>query len=490
MNSPAPSVHRSLAISIAERYALIALALASSIIVARLLTPEEIGIYTIATALIGIAQVVRDFGIGSYLVQEKNLTDEHVRSAFGVSLALGGVLFAVFIVGAPWAGLFYQDSRIVGIVRIIAFNFLLLPFCSISLSLLRRSMKFGPIMAANTTGAVLGAAVLLSLAWGGFGPASLAWGSLAANAGTGLVAWLARPERRMLRPGFAHVRTIFRFGGQSTIAAVVTSIAMDVNDLIVGKVMGFSAVAMLSRAQGLMNLFHRDIMTAIRGVAFPAFAQAHREGAAMDQKYNTTVANVTLFAWPFYGLSALFPLEIMRLLFGPQWDAAASLVPIFCLAGAVAATFNLINPWMIAIGRNDLVTRAELIVQPLRVALVALAAYVFRSLMACAIAFLIAFVIAAPIFYLFKQNAQRGDVRALCANLWRSAQVTVVSLLVPLAIALKFDLGRAEPIPLPFLACAVLSAAFAWLAAVHLLRHPIRNDALFRRVAGMLSARR
>jgi O-antigen/teichoic acid export membrane protein len=294
----------------------------------------------------------------------------------------------------------------------------------------------------------------------------------------------------MLRPGFSHLRAIFKFGGQSTVAAVVTSIAMDINDLVVGKVMGFSAVAMLSRAQGLMNLFHRDIMTAIRGVAFPAFAQAHRDGEAMDRKYVATVANVTVFAWPFYGLSALFPLEIMRLLFGPQWDAAASLVPIFCLAGAVAATFSLINPWMIAIGRNDLVTRAELIVQPLRVALVAIAAFIFKSLLACAIAFLAAFVIAAPIFYLFKQSAQRGDTRSLWKNLWRSAQVSIASLLVPLAIALKSDLGRDQPISLPLFGFAVLSAACAWFAAVHLLRHPISSDLLFRRITAVFSTRR
>jgi len=338
------SVHRSLAIALAERYALIALSLISYVVVARLLTPAEIGIYAIATALIGMAQVIRDFGVGSFLIQEKRLTDAHIQSALGVSLLIGATLFAIFMLAAPFAGRFYGDVRVTGIVRLVAFNFLLLPFCSISISLLRREMLFGRIMAANLTAAVVGTIVTLGLAWTGSGPKSLAWGALAANVATGLVAWLVRKSRRLLWPSLSEFRAIVRFGGQTTIAAVITSAAMDANDLVVGKVLGFSPVAMLSRAQGLMNLFHRDIMSAVRGVAYPAFAKAHREGEAMDPKYIVSVTNLTVFAWPFYGMAALYPLEILRLVFGPQWDAAAHLVPIFCLAGAAAATYSLINP--------------------------------------------------------------------------------------------------------------------------------------------------
>src|SRR5665213_3324054 len=108
------SVHRSLAIALAERYALIALSLISYVVVARLLTPAEIGIYAIATALIGMAQVIRDFGVGSFLIQEKRLTDAHIQSALGVSLLIGATLFAIFMLAAPFAGRFYGDVRVTG----------------------------------------------------------------------------------------------------------------------------------------------------------------------------------------------------------------------------------------------------------------------------------------------------------------------------------------------------------------------------------------
>jgi hypothetical protein len=84
------SVRRALALSFAERYVLIAIFLFSNILVARLLNCEEIGIYSVSLAVIAVAQVLRDFGIGNFLIQEKELTEAHVRTAFSNSLLAGG----------------------------------------------------------------------------------------------------------------------------------------------------------------------------------------------------------------------------------------------------------------------------------------------------------------------------------------------------------------------------------------------------------------
>lgn len=476
-----PSVRRSLAVSFAGRYALFPLTLVSYVVVARLLTPEQIGIYSVAAALIGLAQVFRDFGTGSFLIQQKKLSENDIRSALGVSLFLGGGLFVIFAVGAPLAGSFYKNAQIVPIVKLIAINFLLLPFCSISLSLLRREMLFGRIAIANACGGVLGVTTTLGLAWYGMGPASLAWGAIVTNTFTGLTAWLLRTERRLLLPNLSEWRSILRFGGQNTFSAVVTSIAMDMNDLAVGRILGFAPVAMLSRAQGVMNLFHQQFMGAIHAVAYPAFARAHREGGDMEKNFVASVTNLTVFAWPFYGMAALYPLEILRLAFGPQWDAAAPLVPVFCAAGAIAAMFTLINPWMLAAGRVDLVTRGELIVQPLRAAIIVAAAFIFRSLMAVAFGFLLAFAVAFIVFYVIKTRSLTTNVGALRDGFYKSAIVSLASLAVPTAIAIYFGLGRTEPVSLSVSAGSATAALIVWIIAVHAFRHPIAREPVLRR---------
>ncbi|WP_180707757.1 oligosaccharide flippase family protein, partial [Escherichia coli] len=78
--------------------------------------------------------------------------------------------------------------------------------------------------------------------------------------------------------------------------------------------LGFHAVALLSRAQGLMYLFNRDLMSAVRNVALPAFAQAHRDGVDLEQGYLRSASIVTLFGWPFHGLISCYAIEVIDLL--------------------------------------------------------------------------------------------------------------------------------------------------------------------------------
>lgn len=480
------TVRRALVISLLEKYALIVLTLISYVLIARLLTPEEIGLYSVSLALIGIAQVIREFGIGNYLVQEKDLTESKIRSAFGVALLIGGSLFLVFVFCAPFLGKFYADDRMTMIVRIISLNFLILPFCSISKSLLHRDMEFGRLLYINLTAAVAGFVVTIGLAWHGFGPQSLAWGAVANNVITGIGAWLARKERKLLLPSLSEWRAIASFGGQSSVAAVITSVAMDINDLVVGKVLGFAPVAILSRAQGLMNLFHRDLMSAVRNVAYPAFARSHREGKDLESAFNVSVTHVTALAWPFYGFIALFPLEILRLMFGPQWDAAAPLVPVFALAGALAATFSMIPNLILAMGRVDLVMRVEIVVQIFRMVIIVGAVLIIGTLMSAAIAFLVAFAISMPLFFLAKSYCVKNDWGRLLSGLGRSFLVTCGSLLLGIVFVSWHGLLRSEPIDLPLFVMICFVTAYSWIMSVSLMKHPLATESLFQRSAGRL----
>lgn len=483
-------IRRALALSFLERYILLVVGLGSNMVIARILTPEAIGIYSVSLAFIGIAQVLRDFGVASYLIQERDLTDDHVRTAFGLLLLMGGLVFASLFLGAPWIGRLYSQEAMVPVLRVCALNFLVLPFCTVSLALLRRHMAFKSLTAIGVASATAGAAASVGLAFMGYGAVGLAIGAVVVNVVTGFGAWWASTESKVMLPSLKLWRTVLGFGAQTSVSGVVTSVAMDINDLAVGKIMGVESVALISRAQGLMNLFHRDIMSSIRNVAFPAFAKAVREKSPMEPIYITSVSNVCVVAWPFYGFASLFALELLRLLFGPQWDAAAPLVPVFCLAGAVAATHSLVANLVIAAGRVDLVTRFELVFQPLRAVLIVMAALVFKSTMACAWALVIALCVHTPFIYRFKGQCLPNDFAVLMRRLSASAAVAVIGLLPPAAIALHHGLTRTTPVGWGTLFGAAAACIVTWLVALIALGHPMSRDAAFLRmtapVAGLL----
>ncbi|MBV5307784.1 lipopolysaccharide biosynthesis protein [Chromatium okenii] len=476
------SVRRALALSLIERYLLIVISLLSNILLARLLTPEEIGLYSVSLAVIGIAQVLRDFGVGNFLIQEKHLSEAHIRTAFGFTLVIGIALFFITFFVAASVAQFYNDMRIVQTMRISSLNFLVMPFCTISLSLLRRDMAFKQIMVVSLLAALVGFCVTVSLAYAGFGANSIAVGAVATNIATGITAWLVRTKRQLLLPSFSEWHVILNFGGQNTLAGIVTTIAMDVNDLALGKILGFAPVAMYSRAQGLMNLFHRDVMTAVKGVAFPAFAKAHRDGESLEESYIKSVTVVTVIAWPFYGFTALYALELLRLLFGPQWDEAVPLVPMFCLAGASLAASSLVISAVMAVGRIDLVTKSELTFQPLRAILIVLFALTFKSLVACAVAFLAAFLVYTPFVYFIKAQCIPNNYKCLLSNLWVSAKVTLFALVLPAMLSIYAGVDRVAPASFFVVISAIILCGLSWVGALFIFKHPVTIDPLFKRV--------
>lgn len=458
--------------SLIERYLSILLAFGSSLLLARLLTPEEIGVYSVTLAVIGVAQVLRDFGVGSFLIQKPSLDQATIRSAFGIALLIGGALFVVLFSAAPWVARFYSSELLANLMRAVSLNFLILPFCTVSLSLLRREMQFRALMWINLSAALCSTAVTVGGAWAGWGPMCMAVGSIVGNFVTAFGAWWARGRARALWPSLSGWRPIARFGAQSVSAGIVTSVAMDINDLVVGRVLGMAPVAVSSRAQGLMNLFHRDFMAAIRGVIYPALAQAHRDGDDVDARHTAAVIRVTALAWPFYGFVALHAENVLRLLFGPQWDAAAPLVPIFCLAGAVVSTSSMALNLMTAVGRNDLAARAELLFQPVRAALIVGAALHFRTLEACAWAYCLSFC-AQPIWlYYLKQRCLPTDARAMRSGLLRSAGVAVLTLAGPALLVWAGAAAHGHR----SLAWGAAAAMASWAAALHVLRHPLASD--------------
>lgn len=480
------SVRRALAIALLERYLLLVVALGSNIILARLLTPEEIGIFSVSLAVVGVAQVLRDFGVGNFLIQERELTDDHVRTALGISLALGVALFVLVVALAPWAASFYGEPQMATTLRVVALSFLILPYASVALAMLRREMRFREILMVNIAAALAGFATTVPLALAGYGPLAMALGMVATNLVTGAGVCYARGRASLVAPSLRAWRAVTRFGLHSSAASVVGAAAADVNDIVLGKVLGFGPVAILSRAQGLVSLVSRELMNAVRNVAYPSYALTHREGRSVETAHAAGVTALTAIVWPFYGFLALYALETVRVLFGTQWDLAVPLVPVLAASAAAGTLSSLVNTAMTAAGRVDLVARAEVAFQPLRVLAVVLVAVETRSLVACAWVLLACTALYTVLLYLIKDRCIPTDYRGFGRGLLRSVAVTLLSLALPVAVCAWAGFVRSTPMPLPLFVLACAAGAVSWLVAIHVARHPIAQEPIVTRLTHRL----
>lgn len=442
-------------------------------VIARLLTPVEIGLYSVTAAVTGIAQMLREFGVGNYLIQEKELTKEKIRTALSVTMLTSWSAGALFYFSRYWVADFYSEPAIAILIEIQCINFIIIPFSSPILALLRREMKFGVLFRINLLGTISQVTVAISLAASGYGYLSLAWASVANVVCLLLLVNANRPRDAWLLPGFKEWRRIASFGVQSSFTALITEIAMNFNDLVLGRVYGFQTVAIYSRAQGMMNLFHRDMMEAIRTVALPAFAQAVREDKDLLSPYLRSVNFVTVFAWPFYAFLGLYAEPIIRLMFGDQWGSSVPLVEILVFAGSVAALWNLASSSLMAMGHINKILRSELIVQVIRVALILYAASISVEMVCYALVITYLLNLFVTLKYL---NQTIGlKLHVLLSSNWNSFFVSLMSIAIPV-LCYYYLPPYFSSTQIMLISCA--GSVIGWLIGIFVTGHPIHLELL------------
>jgi O-antigen/teichoic acid export membrane protein len=360
--------------SFGEKYTLLVLNTAGAMVLARWLTPAEIGVYAIGAVLVGLVQVLRDFGVGSYVIQEKELTEEKLRAALGVSMLIAWPLAGLVLALSQPAACFYHEPRLCTVLELLAMNFLLVPFSAVALPCLRRQMRFGAIFAINLSQCVAQLACSVTLAVLGWGYLSLACGAVAGAVATLAATACCRPRELPWLPAWCGVREILSFGSISTAGTLIDEAGVAAPDLIIGKMAGMAEVGIYGKAMGVINVFNQLVTAAVSPVIFPLYSAHVRDGRDLRQAYLTTVSYMTALAWPFFAGIALFAQPLVRFLYGPQWDAAVPVIRVICLGSAVYSMFSMARYLFVAMGQVKAQARLDALAVPVRVVAVLVAA--------------------------------------------------------------------------------------------------------------------
>lgn len=449
------------------------ISIAGMMILARLLTPTQIGTYSVAAAFIGIAHVLRDFGVGSYLVQESDLTPQRIRAAISIMTLSAWSIAVVLLVSSSHFAAFYSEPLLQPIILVLCINFFLLPFNAPVLSLLRRDMNFAALFKINLISNLAHPITAVTLAWQGHGIMSLAWAPVASLLASLIMTSFYRPSWRLWIPTFTEFGRVASFGLKASAAGVVSVLGTSAYDLILGRMIGFAPLAQFSRAQGLMFLFHRDVMSTVRGVMFPAMAIKKRAGDDLTAFYLRAITNVSGIAWPFYTLLALMAFPVVRIMFGDQWDTAVPLVRILALAGTIGTTFSLSSSLLMARGNVGTILYLELIIQVSRIGLLIPAA--LHSLEAVAWSVCATYFIAGIANNWVLRRYIGLRFFDLCKALIPSALITGCSSVAPILVVVFFDVQNTDTMFRSTL-LAVAGAGFGWLLGVYITNHPILNE--------------
>lgn len=462
------SVRRSIFLSLADNYLGMALQLAASLIVARLLTPTEIGIFAVAAVVAALASTFRDFGVAEYLIQEKQLTHDKIRSALAANIGVSWLMATLLFSASGYVGDFYGEDGVAQVMRIQSVNFLLVPFGAVTMAYHRRELNFRPILIVGLGSNITAFIVSTTLAWLGFGYLSLAWSSLASIVVTVSLSVYFRPKNFPYLPGIKEIQGVLHFGKHISGIYLFGQLGKYAPEAIIGRALDMASVAFFSRGNGLMELFNRTVLKSVTPICLPYFSQAIREGKSPNEGYLKAITLITGIGWPFFGFVGITAYSIIRLLYGPQWMPSVELAQILCLAAMLQLPYHLSTEVLIAIGRVDQSNKLQFLVQGIRLASLTLVfPYGLRGVCwGLAIGALFGGIVA--------QRILRRHVGLRFRELARSCKTSLLvglSTLIPSAI-LASNMKQAEESFLQFLLVASLITGVTWLASLKIWGHP------------------
>ena len=466
------STRRSLFFSFLDRYASLLISVASSMVIARLLTPAEIGVFSVTMVLLMYVSTVRDMGAGQYLRQEKELTIDRIRAVWAVQLGLGLGLACIVLLASYPVAVFYNEPRMRDILLVVALNYAINPFGSLTYAWLMREMRFESVALMRFSAGLGGAIVSLWLAWKDYGPISLAFGSLASTVVNALLAVYFRPKSFPWLPGVAEIKRVLVFGSQLTGSSVLNTVANSAPELLLGKLQDLTAVGLYSRASGLVQMFHRLFVDAVGAVCLTWFARQSREQGGFVEPFLKATAYVTAFGWSFCLAIICLAQPIIRVLYGTQWDAAVDLTRLMAVAMAFSVPAALCQTALLSTGAVSTIARVTVISAAQSVVFVVLGAT--QGIIALGVTSILAAAVAAAIALRATSKHIKVPVFELLRTFRQSATVALMAAIGP-AVALWLYGPYPDGSTLP-LAFGSVGGLTGFVVGIVVVKHPLHIE--------------
>lgn len=466
------STRKSLIFSFLDRYASLVITIISSMVIARLLTPAEIGVFSVTVVMLSFVSTIRDMGAGKYLVQEKELTTERIRAVWALQLGLGAGLACMVLLASYPVALFYDEPRMRNVMIVVALNYAVNPFGSLTYAWLAREMRFDSIAVMRFSSVLAGALVATWLAWQNFGPISLALGSLTSTVVNALVAIYFRPKFFPWLPGLKEIKRVLSFGSKLTFSSLVSDMATSAPELFLGKLQSLSAAGFYSRAGGLVQMFHRLFVDAVKSVCIPWFAQQSREYGGFVAPFVKATAYVTAFGWSFCLVVICLAHPLTRLLYGTQWDQAVDLARLLAVAMIFSVPAALCSVALLSAGAANLIVRATIYSSLQSILFVAIGAS--QGLLALGFAMILSAALSAAIWLRAATRHIGLPFRELVLALRPSAAVALLAAIGP-AIALWLYGPYPDHFVMPLALGGVVGFG-GFLAGIIIFDHPLRVE--------------
>ena len=330
------------------------------IILVRLLRPEDFGIVGIVMTLLSLLRVFGMMGIDSAIIYEKDEQLAAFKNGFILAIIFSTIMSAVMVCFAPMWGKFYHDNKIISVTRVTSFIMFLSPYHLIPLAKLQKKLQFKKIILPEISADFIGMVVAVILAIEHFKYWSLLWGVFARQVTLVIGFYLTEPWTLTPNIDKYICSKLLKYSKHIFIANLLAFAIINLDNIIIGKVVGLSALGAYLVAYQWSASMPKSVVTVLGTVTFPTYSLIREDISKLQMGFLNILkySAVAVFAISF-GILAIAP-EFVDNVLGEKWHTAIIPLQILTFMGLFRAFANQCGKLFNAFGRPDITAKVSI----------------------------------------------------------------------------------------------------------------------------------
>ena len=340
-----------------------------SLVLARLLSPNEYGIIAMVTVFIAIANVFVESSFGNALIQKKDADNLDFSSVLFLNIGLSLVLYGFIFVSAPIVADFYGYVILTPIMRVMGLRIIVAAINSVQHAYVSRNMIFKRFFYSTIGGTIVSAIVGISMAYMGFGVWALVAQYMVNTTVDAIVLWFTVKWRPEIQFSIIRVKSLFSFGWKLLVAQLLGTLANQSRQLIIGKMYTSSDLAYYNMGLRFPQPIISNINTSISAVMFPVVSKAQNDLERLKTLTRQSIKVSSYFIFPIMVGLAVVAEPLIELLLTEKWLPCVPYLRIACFTHAIIIMQIAMQNAIMALGRSDVFLKMDIISKVLGITL-------------------------------------------------------------------------------------------------------------------------
>ncbi|MCG9970429.1 lipopolysaccharide biosynthesis protein [Christiangramia crocea] len=332
-----------------------------SLVLARVLMPEEFGLIGMIAIFISVGQTMVQSGLTQSLIRAQHLENADYSTVFYFNLITSLVIYFLIYQGAPYIADFYDQPILISLTRLYCIVFIINGFSAVQQARFTRNLNFKIQTIITLPATIIGGGIGIALAYLDYGVWSLVWSQIVMSFVSAILFWIFSSWRPNFSFSLKLFKKHFSFGFKLAASGLLNTLFNNAYLIIIGKFFAPAQVGYFTRAETMKQLPIKNLSSALNKVTYPLFSKIQEDDVRLKDVYSRLMKLVLFIIAPTMVLLSVIAEPLFRFLFTAKWLPAVPYFQILCIVG-ILYPINAYNLNVLKVkGRSDLFLKLEII---------------------------------------------------------------------------------------------------------------------------------